>query len=474
MIIRQRIRSRKGKHAQVLAQQQHDSWKRLLPYLYDWFENHALVWPSLSCRWGPVMSREEQEQFGVSQKVAKRTLDSGTKGGSFATPQRRENDRRALYLSEQTDGSAMNTLVMAYVDVPKAKSSGLVHAPGATAASSVCVIKTIVHPGEVNKLLDVPHHPHVVVTHSDAPEVYVWNFNTQRDRSTDASKSALDSEPSKPDITLVGHTENAEFALGTSNAKAMVASGGKDTNVLVWNIEGDMGKGSISPDVVLSGHSKTVEDVTFKPQSWTELVSVADDFSLMLWDTRSQESGPSMRVEKAHGEKDIHCVDWSGLQSHLLVTGAQDGGVHVWDTRNLTSALHIFKHHKEAVMNVEWSPHASNVFATGSDDGVVCVWDISKSQGEGVASQLNVPVPDQLVLQHAGHQSSVVDFCWNPDEPWTIMSASVDNAVGKGGGTLQLWRVSDLVYKSEKEIMEELEPWRDYIATGDERYLVQA
>ena len=53
--------------------------------------------------------------------MAKRTLDSGTKGGSFATPQRRENDRRALYLSEQTDGSAMNTLVMAYVDVPKAK-----------------------------------------------------------------------------------------------------------------------------------------------------------------------------------------------------------------------------------------------------------------------------------------------------------------------------------------------------------------
>ena len=455
-----------------LARQQYDCWKRLVPYLYDWFENHALVWPSLSCRWGPILTLEEQDRFGIGQKVAKRTLDSGGKGGSFSMSQRRD-DRRALYLSEQTDGSVMNTLVMAYVDVPKAKSSGLVHMPGNT-SSSVKVVKTIVHPGEVNKVLDVPQHPHVVVTHSDTPEVYVWNFNTQEDRSLDASKASDAAEASKPDITLVGHTEDAEFALGTSDARAMVASGGKDTNVLVWNIEGDMGKGNVSPDVILSGHTNTVEDVTFKPESWTEIASVADDYSLMLWDTRSHETGPSMRVNKAHGEKDVHCVDWPGLQPHLLVTGAQDGGVHVWDTRNLTAPVHVFHHHKEAVMNVEWSPHTGNVFATGSDDGIVCIWDISKSQGEGVASQLNVPVPDQLVMQHAGHQSSVVDFCWNPDEPWTIMSASVDVSSGKGGGTLQLWRVSDLVYKSEKEIMEELEPWREYIATGDERYLVQA
>ena len=25
-------------------------WKLLIPYLYDWFTHHNLVWPSLSCR----------------------------------------------------------------------------------------------------------------------------------------------------------------------------------------------------------------------------------------------------------------------------------------------------------------------------------------------------------------------------------------------------------------------------------------
>lgn len=44
-------------------------WKRMVPYMYDWFTSHNLTWPSLSCRyatsthtlmsphhgrWGPV------------------------------------------------------------------------------------------------------------------------------------------------------------------------------------------------------------------------------------------------------------------------------------------------------------------------------------------------------------------------------------------------------------------------------------
>ena len=36
---------------------------------------------------------------------------------------------------------------------------------------------------------------------------------------------------SVPDLTLVGHTENAEFALSISSAAPRIASGGQDTNV---------------------------------------------------------------------------------------------------------------------------------------------------------------------------------------------------------------------------------------------------
>ena len=31
-------------------EEQYNKWKLLIPYLYDWFANHNLTWPSLSCR----------------------------------------------------------------------------------------------------------------------------------------------------------------------------------------------------------------------------------------------------------------------------------------------------------------------------------------------------------------------------------------------------------------------------------------
>lgn len=43
---------------------------------------------------------------------------------------------------------------------------------------------------------------------------------------------------------------------------------------------------------------------------------------ILLWDTQSGNS-PVQAIEKAHGSYDLHTVDWSGLQEHLIVTGGQ-------------------------------------------------------------------------------------------------------------------------------------------------------
>nr|AGG11792.1 FVE-3 variant [Dimocarpus longan] len=72
-------------------------WKSLVPVLYDWLANHNLVWPSLSCRWGPQL---EQATY---------------------------KNRQRLYLSEQTDGSVPNTLVIANCEVVKPRVAAAEH-----------------------------------------------------------------------------------------------------------------------------------------------------------------------------------------------------------------------------------------------------------------------------------------------------------------------------------------------------------
>ena len=501
-----------------LTRQQYESWKRLVPYLYDWyvivcecacvseisslcahgsrtpsrplslslslvspspslshtpslslsvrFENHPLVWPSLSIQWGPVLTAEEEVQFGVassqSHNKKARYMDdpTGSKGTSFSYSAENKvatSDVRSLYLSEQTDGSAVNTLCLACVDMPQQWATGPINLATMGASQlrqaknpNVRVLKTIVHPGEVNKVTTVPKYRHVVATHTDSPEVYVWNFNTQANREPGKEKQKRSgSQASTPDVVLVGHRENAEFAMGACDVKALLASGGKDTQVLVWDIEGALGKGKLPPSVILEGHTNTVEDVCFKPENQHELVSVADDYSMLFWDTRTSTKAVD-RVTNAHGNKDLHSVDWSLVTPYLLVTGAQDGGVYVWDKRSLgVGPTHKFMHHHKAVTKVEWSPHVHSVMASGSDDGIVAVWDLNRRAAEN-RSALNLTVPEELIIQHAGHMSSVVDFCWNPDDPWTLMSASV-NSPGSGpmpisgGGALQFWRVSEIV-----------------------------
>ena len=44
---------------------------------------------------------------------------------------------------------------------------------------------------------------------------------------------------SVPDLTLVGHTDDAEYALGVATVQPLVASGGRDKNVspFSWQTE---------------------------------------------------------------------------------------------------------------------------------------------------------------------------------------------------------------------------------------------
>ena len=58
---------------------------------------------------------------------------------------------------------------------------------------------------QVNKIREVPQHPHIVVTHTDKPQLYVWNLETQPNRASD--KATLPVLFSNADLALLtaGH-----------------------------------------------------------------------------------------------------------------------------------------------------------------------------------------------------------------------------------------------------------------------------
>ncbi|KAL1811321.1 hypothetical protein DCAR_0623395 [Daucus carota subsp. sativus] len=432
-------------------ERRYTQWKSLVPVLYDWLANHSLLWPCQSCRWGPVI---EQATYKTRQR---------------------------LYLSERTDGTVPNTLVIANCEIVKPRVAAAEHISQFNEESRSPFIKkfkTILHPGEVNRIRELPHNSNIVATHTDSPDVLVWDIESQPNRQAN-----LASPISRPDLILTGHKDNAEYALAMCPTEPFVLSGGKDRSVILWSIHdhistlaGDpksakssktgsikTSKGDRSDDMPSSspyvqargtfqGHEDTVEDVQFCPSSAQEFCSVGDDSCLILWDTRSG-STPVIKVERAHNA-DIHCVDWNPVDVDLILTGSADKTVRMFDRRNLTSGpINIFAGHSEAVNCVQWSPDRSSVFGSAAEDGILNIWDYKQVDKQDKSTG--------LFFQHAGHRDKVVDFHFNSSDPWTIVSVSDDTDTG--GGTLQIWRMLDLLYKPEEDALADLEKFKSQL-----------
>ncbi|QCE13515.1 WD-40 repeat-containing protein MSI4-like [Vigna unguiculata] len=461
-------KTKEGRKTQQYQQQQqqqqpsvdekYTQWKSLVPVLYDWLANHNLVWPSLSCRWGPQL---EQATY---------------------------KNRQRLYLSEQTDGSVPNTLVIANCEVVKPRVAAAEHISQFNEEARspfVKKFKTIIHPGEVNRIRELPQNSKIVATHTDSPDVLVWDVENQPNRH-----AVLGATNSRPDLILTGHQDNAEFALAMCPTEPYVLSGGKDKTVVLWSIEDHITSAatggsiikpnsksgetndktaespSVGPRGIYCGHEDTVEDVTFCPSSAQEFCSVGDDSCLILWDARVGSS-PVVKVEKAHNA-DLHCVDWNPHDDNLILTGSADNSVRMFDRRNLTtngvgSPIHKFEGHKAAVLCVQWSPDKSSVFGSSAEDGLLNIWDYEKVGKKIERSGKSISAPPGLFFQHAGHRDKVVDFHWNAYDPWTIVSVSDDCESTGGGGTLQIWRMSDLIYRPEEEVLAELEKFKSHV-----------
>ncbi|KAK6911888.1 Histone-binding protein RBBP4, N-terminal [Dillenia turbinata] len=456
----------RGKAGQVSVDERYTQWKSLVPVLYDWLANHNLVWPSLSCRWGPQL---EQATY---------------------------KNRQRLYLSEQTDGSVPNTLVIANCEVVKPRVAAAEHISQFNEEARspfVKKFKTIIHPGEVNRIRELPQNSKIVATHTDSPDVLIWDVEAQPNRH-----AVLGAADSRPDLVLTGHQDNAEFALAMCPVEPFVLSGGKDKTVVLWSIQdhistlaadagsskspGSGGSGiktpsrggndkpidspSVGPRGIYLGHDDTVEDVQFCPTSPQEFCSVGDDSCLILWDARVG-CAPVIKVDKAHNA-DLHCVDWNPLDANLILTGSADNSVRMFDRRNLIAAgggspVHKFEGHGAAVLCVQWSPDKKSVFGSSAEDGMLNIWDHEKV-GEKQDHAAKIPnSPPGLFFRHAGHRDKIVDFHWNASDPWTIVSVSDDCESTGGGGTLQIWRMIDLIYKDEDEVLSELEKFKSHI-----------
>lgn len=159
---------------------------------------------------------------------------------------------------------------------------------------------------------------------------------------------------------------------------------------------------------VLTAHTRAVTGLL---AIGSVLLSVDDLGHMIAWDAFSGEAVASVRAHQkgvtAVG-RNVHLGD----QVDCVVTGSEDGSVHVWDAHGWGGVSRGATKHDGPVKCVALSP-SGDIVASGGTDGSVKVHDCAS--GEQIA-----------VLK--GHKQAVKTICFSSDGN-TLVSGSEDNTV---------------------------------------------
>ncbi|KAH9759462.1 WD REPEATS REGION domain-containing protein [Citrus sinensis] len=156
-------------------------------------------------------------------------------------------------------------------------------------------------------------------------------------------------------------------------------------------------------------------------------VAATCESSVQFWDLRSM--GKTNSIEHAH----VRNVDYDTKKKHLLVTAADESGIHLWDLRMLKAPIQELPGHTHWTWAVCCNPEYDGFILSAGTDSTVNLWLVSTSNHDELPSESLVESPNQransLLNSYSDYEDSVYGLAWSSREPWIFASLSYDGRV---------------------------------------------
>jgi ribosome assembly protein RRB1 len=208
----------------------------------------------------------------------------------------------------------------------------------------VIEFKSIPHFGGVNRVRAQPlpsstplppvTQPYFVATWAETGKVHVWDVRPLLE-SLDVPGFAYDKTKAQtPAFTINSHGKAEGFAMDWA------ASGPSSLRLLTGDVHSKIYLTTATPSGFnalanpFTSHTSSVEDLQWSPSEPTVFASCSADHTVQIWDVRTKGRKSVAGIAPAH-DADVNVISWNRLSSYLLLSGGDEGGIKVWDLRNL-------------------------------------------------------------------------------------------------------------------------------------------
>lgn len=259
-------------------------------------------------------------------------------------------------------------------------------------AAGECVATLKAHQGAVKavSVQRVPEttHTFVIATSGKDQSGQLWLFDatTKRISALAAFTGHLNSVDAVAvratgEHALTGSWDNTVRVWDTKVAVSSAGASSNDAQPKKKQKSAASGASAVSfrqleAEIVLVGHTSFVTGVAFHPQHEHLVVSGASDRSVRIWDLTTHSCAQTLT-----GNRAITAISVNA--DGLVLSAHPDHCVRLWDPRASQAGESVvqrtFSSHKEWVSAVAWHPTSASLFASASYDGSVKVWDARAS-----------------------------------------------------------------------------------------------